>query len=74
MISAIEMFMVVCDNCGEHHEDDYVMAWPDSNAAKEKAMEAGWMEHEGKEYCYKCFTYDEHDELLIRPERKKENV
>ena len=67
MIQKVEMFTVICDNCGEDAgtDSDY-SCWNDESAAREIAMDSDWMEEEGKHYCPKCWSYDDEDNLILK--------
>jgi len=67
MIQKVEMFTVVCDNCGEDAgcDNDSGSCWSDESAAKEQAIESEWIEHKGFHYCPKCWSYDEDDNIVL---------
>lgn len=71
-IEKVQMFTVVCDNCKESADEgtDY-SCWNDENAAKEVAMEAGFINENHNDYCPKCHHYTDEDELIINSERTK---
>ena len=66
MIQKVEMFTVICDNCGEDAgtDSDY-SCWNDKSAALEDAKESGWIEHKELHYCPKCWSYDDEDNLVL---------
>ena len=71
-IEKVEMFTVICDNCKESAgEGSEYSCWNDENGAKEVAMEVGFVDKNGKDYCPKCYNYDDTDKLVINTERTK---
>ena len=72
-IEKITMFTVICDNCKESADEgsDYC-AWNDENNAKEVAMNSGFINDNGNDYCVNCYSYNDEDELIINTERTKE--
>ena len=71
-IEKVKMFTVICDNCKESADEgsDY-SCWNDENGAKEVAMESGFINENGNDYCPKCYNYNDEDELEINSERTK---
>lgn len=71
-IEKVKMFTVICDNCKESADEgsDY-SCWNDENGAKEVAMEAGFINNNGNDYCPKCYSYNDEDELEINSQRTK---
>lgn len=71
-IEKVEMYTVVCDNCGVSADEntDY-FCWDDENGAEEVAMESGFIKENNSHYCPKCFSYNDEDELVIDSERTK---
>ena len=71
-IEKVKMFTVICDNCKESADEgsDY-SCWNDENGAKEVAMEAGFINENGNDYCHKCYNYNDEDKLEINSERTK---
>lgn len=66
-VKKVEMFTVVCDNCGVGVcEDQEYSCWNDEGYAKEKAMECNWIEEGDKHYCEDCYEYDDEDNLIIK--------
>lgn len=72
-IEKVEMFTVVCDNCKESADEgsDY-SCWNDENGAKDVAMESGFINENENDYCPKCYSYNDEDELIIDSSRTKE--
>lgn len=74
-IQKVEMFTVVCDNCKKSADSgtDYY-CWSDESTAKDVAIEAGFINEEGFDYCPDCYEYDDDDNLTIKSERKDLNL
>lgn len=72
MLTKVEMFTIVCDNCGEDigASQEY-SCWNDDSYAQENAMEAGWVKDGDKHYCTDCARFDDEDNLVINKERTK---
>lgn len=70
MISKVEMFTVICDNCKKDQgsESEY-SCWNDKGAALDEAFEADWIEEDGKHYCRECYKIDDDDNVVINIER-----
>lgn len=66
MIKKVEMFTMVCDNCGNVLECNGIVAWTDDCSAKEMAMENGFIKHGIKDICEKCWQYDDNDNIVIK--------
>jgi hypothetical protein len=74
MIKELKMFTVVCDNCGkDSNEGTEYSCWADESQAKEMASNADWIEEDDKDYCPECFSYDDDDNLIIKPIKNKTN-
>lgn len=75
MIYPVTMYSAECDNCKEaaflgngefsaYHEEDQV---------REDLMNSEWFNgdtlkgHEGKHYCPGCWSYDDNDNLVLKP-------
>lgn len=72
MIQEVKMYTVICDNCKESADQDTdYSCWNDENAAREVAMEADFINEDGSDYCPKCYSYNDDDELNIDLTRKK---
>ena len=71
-IQKVEMFTVICDNCGKDvNKDAEYSAWNDETFAEDIAMEADWIKENDKHYCPKCYEYDDEDELIVNKSRTK---
>ena len=72
MIKSIEMFTVVCDNCGKSADEgtDYA-GWNDKEYAKDIAMEANWVNENDKHFCTNCYEYDDDYNLIIKEYESK---
>ena len=71
MLQKVEMYTVVCDNCGEDvgSSQDY-SCWNDEGYARTNAMESDWVKEDDKDYCPDCASFDDEDNLVLNPERK----
>jgi hypothetical protein len=67
MIKKVEMYTVICDNCGkDSNADSEYSCWGDDLYAEEVAMEFDWQKEDEKHYCTDCFEFDEDDNLIIK--------
>lgn len=66
MIKTIEMYTVICDNCGVSVFDgcDYD-GFSDENYVEQTAEESNWVNDDEKHYCPSCYTYDDDDNLVV---------
>jgi len=72
MIQKVEMYTVVCDNCGEDAGAIYEYScWNDENYAEEVAMNQEWIREEEKHFCPRCYSYDDTCTLLVDESRTK---
>jgi len=70
MIKEVKMFTMVCDSCGKDvNEDTEYSAWNEVSALNDLADEIGWIKEGDKDYCDKCYEYDDNDELIIKPKK-----
>lgn len=55
MIKSKPYFWVVCDGCSANAQEnsDYT-AWDDHGQAEDTAIQAGFVEQDGKHYCPTC--------------------
>lgn len=73
MLQKVEMYTVVCDNCGvDIGVTQEYSCWNDELYAQENAMENEWLKEGDKHYCPKCYSYDD-DNLIIRAIEKSSN-
>lgn len=78
MIEKVEMYTVVCDNCGEDLGDhsDY-SAWMDGDQARNVAIDSEWHtydneKNEEQHICPNCFKgFDDDDKIIIDETRTK---
>ena len=71
MIQTVEMFTVVCDNCGKDaNENSDYSCWNDTETALDQAMESDWHEKDMKHYCPNCYSMNDDDEIIIDESRK----
>lgn len=61
-IERVEMFTVICDNCGE----DFKQESTDENLAQENALKADWIKNRDDHFCPDCWSYDGNDNLIIK--------
>jgi hypothetical protein len=67
MIKEIQMFTVVCDNCGLDVLREHEYSGVDNKDYVENcAMEEGWIKQGDNHYCSDCFDYDKDDNLIIK--------
>jgi hypothetical protein len=74
MIKEVQMYTVICDNCGKDCcEGSEYSCWNDSAAARDVAMDDNWTEDRDfdKHYCPDCWSYDDQDNVIINESRKK---
>jgi hypothetical protein len=70
-IEKVEMYTVVCDNCGHDiGADDEYSCWNDKGYAEDNAMQSEWYREGEKHYCPDCFDIDDEDNLIILPNSK----
>ena len=67
MIKPVEMFTIVCDNCGKdvNHGSEY-SCWNDKNHLRDIACDSDWQIVDDKHYCPNCFEFDYDDNLIIK--------
>ena len=67
MLQKVEMYTIVCDNCGEDigATQEY-SCWNDEVYAEQNAGDSDWLKEDGKHYCPKCYSYDDNDQLVLR--------
>lgn len=67
MIKEVQMFTVICDNCGiDVNEGAEYSCWSDKTYAEDSAMESDWIKEGDKHYCFDCFSYDDDDNLILK--------
>lgn len=69
MIKEVTMYTVICDRCGKDacQGTDW-SAWGDKFDAEDVALDADWIQHEGKDYCTDCIEWNEDEtELIPKP-------
>ena len=56
MIEKVEMYTVVCDNCGEDAgcDNEDGSCWNDKAVAEEIALGSEWIKEDEKHYCPNC--------------------
>lgn len=66
MIISDTFYAIKCDNCDKINENyDGISFWSDESVAKEMADD--WINENGKDYCQDCYSYDDEDNLIIKP-------
>lgn len=74
MYKSIEMFTLICDNCGaDSNADSEFRAWSDKSSARDMAMDSDWIEDEGKHYCPACYSIDDEDNYIFNVSKKVTN-
>jgi len=68
MIYSVTMYSGKCDNCGEEWADEHngYCAFTDASSMKENMMESEWLHEGDKDYCPKCYSYDDDDKLILK--------
>ena len=67
MLKEVKMFTMVCDGCGKDvNEDTQYSCWNDVGYLNDLADDEGWIKDGDKDYCIKCFEYDDNDDLIIK--------
>ena len=81
MIIQIEMFGCQCDNCGKQWMDEHngFVAFADKNSMENiMGDDTDWYtdreEEEDKHYCPGCFTFDDYDNLVLKPMPPKTEI
>ena len=71
MLQKVEMYTIVCDHCQKDigSEDEY-SCWNDDSYAETNATESDWLRDNDKHYCPDCYSYDDDDNLILKPEMK----
>jgi hypothetical protein len=66
MIKELKMFTIICDNCSKDvNEDTQFSCWNEICYLNDLADNNGWIKDGEKDYCNKCFEYDNKDKLII---------
>ncbi len=66
-IQKIEMYTCICDCCGKSADEDTdYSCWGDSSLARDIASNEDWAHEGDKDYCTKCYSYDDEDNLVIK--------
>lgn len=75
MIQKVEMYTVVCDNCGiDSAANSEFSCWNDKDYAEDVASESDWLKDGEKHYCPKCYSYDEDGNVVITKLSVRGNV
>ena len=68
MLQKVEMYSIICDNCKEICGDE-IVAWADKSHMETVAMESDWLKEGDKHYCPDCYSYDDDDNLVLKPNK-----
>ena len=75
MLKEITMYTVVCDNCGKDcNEGSEYSCYGDSSGAIDVARDSGWHCEDDKDYCESCWSYDDDNEIVIKPIPEKDGA
>lgn len=67
-IQKLEMYTCICDNCGKSaDENTEYSCWSDDSIARDVAMNANWIRQGKEDYCIDCYSYDDEDNLILKP-------
>ena len=68
MVKEFATYTIICDNCGKDvcDGDDY-SGYGDLGSIEDIAMDCGWTEQDGKHYCDDCWSYDDNDNIVLKP-------
>jgi len=65
MIKKVEMFTIICDNCGkDFFEGEDASCYNDIGFIEDSASESGWYVDD-KHLCDECYSYDDNDRLVV---------
>lgn len=71
MIKSLEIYTIICDNCGKNYYDDSEFSgFNDKDYVVEDALDNDWIEHDNDHICSDCYEYDDDDNIVIK---KKDN-
>lgn len=68
MIKKKEFFNVECDHCGALLDDE--MWYNDEETCDVLLNECEWMKLGGRDYCEKCWTRDDHNNIVTSDGRR----
>lgn len=67
MIKPIQMFTVICDNCGvDVFDGEPYSGYSSAKFSEEIALECDWIKQDDKHYCSDCVSYDEEGNLILK--------
>lgn len=67
MIKQVEMFTVICDNCGKDcNKDTEYSCWNSRLSAEDVAIDSDWIKEKNNHYCSDCYWYDDNDNLILK--------
>ena len=71
MYNKIECVTISCDNCGKNYENyNGFTIFVDKDTALDNAQNDGWITEEEKHYCEECHSFNDNDELQLKPINK----
>lgn len=59
------VYTVACDNCGTTDN----LYWNTNELAESCALNFGSLKEGDKHYCSKCFSYDDGNNIIIKPKK-----
>lgn len=74
MIYPVTMYAGKCDTCGAKIKlggGDYT-AYGEEWHIEEDMKNSDWLIKEGKHYCDDCWSYDDEDNIVIKPKNKQQ--
>lgn len=73
MIYPVTMYAAKCDNCGEEVRlmGEYA-ALAEKDCVRDELMESGYHEDGDKHYCPDCWSYDDEDNIVLKPITKQQ--
>ena len=72
MIYPVTMYSGKCDNCGTEIKlggGEY-MAYGEKWQVEEDMKNTDWLIQDGKHYCDDCWSYDDEDNIVLKPVNK----
>lgn len=73
MIYPITMYAAKCDCCGEEVKlMGEFAALVDELSVREDLMESGYHTDGNKHYCPGCWSYDDEDNIVIKPKKEQQ--
>lgn len=67
-VEEMTMYVVACDRCRKHDENEDYVAWADAEQAIYSAEASEWLVTDEGQWCYRCIEWDEEaDEMRPKP-------